>query len=133
MLGGGGFRLERADGSQILAYAVADGQKTWVFLDGTTYVVETSGRGRAAAAHDAGALASPMPATVTRIHVAVGQVVAAGDVLVTLEAMKMELPITATAPGTIKGINCRVGELVQPGVPLVEVSPCGAESAPHNT
>jgi len=40
---------------------------------------------------------------------------------VTLEAMKMELPIRATTTGTVTAINCRVGELVQPGLPLIEV------------
>jgi biotin carboxyl carrier protein len=130
-LGDGAFRVDRGDGTHVVAYAVTDGPKTWVFLDGITHVVETARRGRAAGGHDAGALAAPMPATVTRIHVAVGQAVAAGDVLVTLEAMKMELPITATARGTVAAINCRVGELVQPGVPLVELRNSEPEHDPR--
>ena len=40
--------------------------------------------------------------------------------LVVLEAMKMELAVTAPHDGRIRDITCRVGELVQPGVPLVE-------------
>jgi biotin carboxyl carrier protein len=38
-----------------------------------------------------------------------------------LEAMKMELPITAPRAGRVKSIHCREGELVQPGVPLLEL------------
>jgi biotin carboxyl carrier protein len=47
--------------------------------------------------------------------------VAPGDLLVTLEAMKMELPIRATTHGTVTTINCRVGDLVQPGIALLEL------------
>ena len=120
-LGNGVFRIERAGGTHATAYGVADGANTWVFLDGVTHVVESARRGRTGGGNDAAALAAPMPATVTRIHVAVGQQVAPGDVLLTLEAMKMELPIRAAANGTVKAINCRVGELVQPGTALIEL------------
>ena len=62
-----------------------------------------------------------MPATVVAIHVTAGQTVTAGDVLVVLEAMKMELAVTAPHDGRVRSIACRVGELVQPGVALVEL------------
>ena len=62
-----------------------------------------------------------MPATVVAITVTPGQEVAAGDLLVMLEAMKMELPISAPRGGRVKALHCREGELVQPGVPLVEM------------
>jgi biotin carboxyl carrier protein len=62
-----------------------------------------------------------MPATVVAISVTPGQKVAAGDLLVMLEAMKMELPIRAPRPGRVKSVACREGELVQPGVPLAEL------------
>ena len=67
-----------------------------------------------------------MPATVRRINVAVGDAVAAGDTLIVLEAMKMELPIRAGAAGTVTSIACREGELVQPGVALVEIEAAAA-------
>jgi acetyl/propionyl-CoA carboxylase alpha subunit len=113
--------VERPDSTHVVAFAVMDGANTWVFLDGVTYVLEPTRRGRAAAAHDTAALSAPMPATVTHIHVAPDQAVASGDLLVTLEAMKMELPIRAPGPGIVVAINCTVGELVQPGEPLVDL------------
>jgi biotin carboxyl carrier protein len=61
-----------------------------------------------------------MPATVIAVKVTPGQAVEAGDVLITLEAMKMELPIKAPRAGMVKSIACREGDLVQPGVPLLE-------------
>lgn len=62
-----------------------------------------------------------MPATVTQILVTPGQAVAQGDTVIILEAMKMELPIRAPRAGTVKAVHCHQGELVQPGVSLVEV------------
>ena len=62
-----------------------------------------------------------MPATVLAIAVQPGQRVAAGDVLLRLEAMKMELPVRAPRDATVIAVKCREGELVQPGVPLLEL------------
>jgi biotin carboxyl carrier protein len=67
------------------------------------------------------ALSAPMPATVVAITATPGQEVAPGDLLIMLEAMKMELPIRAPRAGRVKALACREGELVQPGVPLVEM------------
>ena len=63
-----------------------------------------------------------MPGTVIDIEVGLGQHVRAGDVLLTLEAMKMELPIRAPRDGVVSAIRCVPGELVQPGPPLVELA-----------
>jgi biotin carboxyl carrier protein len=126
-LGNGRFRI--FDGTrQRLAYAVGPAEARWVFLDGRVYVIDVSTGGRGGAASrrtrlhdDEMALASPMPATVAAIHVREGQPVSRGDLLVMLEAMKMELPIRAPRDGRVTVIACRIGELVQPGVRLVEI------------
>jgi biotin carboxyl carrier protein len=55
------------------------------------------------------------------INVTAGQAVKAGDVLVVLEAMKMELAVTAPHDGRVHAIACHVGELVQPGIQLIEL------------
>ena len=73
----------------------------------------------ASAATDHDALCAPMPATVSAILVERGAAVEAGDTLVRLEAMKMELAIRAPAAGRVAAVGCRVGDLVQPGRPLV--------------
>ena len=70
---------------------------------------------------DHSSLSSPMPATVAAIEVKAGDQVKAGDLLLTLEAMKMELPIRSPRAGRVKTVRCQKGDLVQPGVPLVEL------------
>jgi len=118
-LGNGRFRVAGR-----LAYAAHGRRSTWVFIDGRTYVIEPESRDasdRLHATDDQLALSSPMPATVVAINVTPGQDVAAGDLLIMLEAMKMELPIKAPRAGRVKALACRQGELVQPGVPLVEM------------
>jgi 3-methylcrotonyl-CoA carboxylase alpha subunit len=106
-----------------MAYAVRSGGATWIFLDGRVHVVGTgTSAGRSAGRRDDEfALAAPMPATVAAVHVEPGQQVTSGDVLVTLEAMKMELAIKAPRDGRVRHVACRAGDLVQPGVPLVEL------------
>ena len=105
-----------------LAWSMAAGNTRWVFLDGRVYEFEVpAGRGRARGAGHHGSLSAPMPATVRRINVKVGDRVERGDTLLILEAMKMELPVKSQSAGVIETINCQEGELVQPGVPLIEI------------
>ena len=122
-LGNGAYRLTKGTRSH-MAYAVGPADARWVFLDGRVYVVDVAPQasgGRRKRGDDQGILAAPMPATVVAIIVEPGQRVAKGDVLIMLEAMKMELPIKAPRDGSVKTIACRPGELVQPGVPLLEL------------
>jgi acetyl-CoA/propionyl-CoA carboxylase biotin carboxyl carrier protein len=104
------------------AIAVANGETRWVFMDGEVWEfdVQSPERTRKRAAHH-GTLTSPMPATVRKIAVAPGAAVKKGDTLLVLEAMKMELPVRAPSDGVVASISCREGELVQPGVALVEM------------
>ena len=105
-----------------VAWVAAAGDVRWVHLDGEVYEVEVvrSGR-RRHKARGPGSLSAPMPATVVRIEVAPGDRVRPGDTLIILDAMKMELPVRASADGLITAIHCRPGELVQPGVALVSM------------
>ena len=84
--------------------------------------------GKTSAAADLDALCAPMPATVSAILVKPGAVVDAGDTLVRLEAMKMELAIRAPSAGRVTTLGCRVGDLVQPGRPLVTLDPDRSET-----
>jgi acetyl-CoA/propionyl-CoA carboxylase biotin carboxyl carrier protein len=63
---------------------------------------------------------APMQSTVVKIAVEVGQEVNEGDLVVVLEAMKMEQPLTAHKSGTVKAIGAAVGETVPAGTMLIE-------------
>ena len=81
-----------------------------------------------AAAPAAGALAagevitSPMPGNILKINVTHGQKVNEGDVLIVLEAMKMENEISATKSGTVAQISVTKGAVVETGTPLVVIA-----------
>ncbi|WP_347756214.1 biotin carboxylase N-terminal domain-containing protein [Agrococcus sp. ProA11] len=70
-----------------------------------------------------GSIVSPMQATVVKAAVEVGDRVVAGDLLLVLEAMKMEQPISAPIDGTIAAIDAPVGKTVPSGHALVTITP----------
>jgi biotin carboxyl carrier protein len=98
------------------------GDIVWVTIAGDVFAFTvTHGAHRARETRDHDAFMPPMSATVVRIAAKVGDRVQAGDVLIALEAMKMELPIKSPRDGVVRAINCREGELVQPDQVLIEL------------
>ena len=78
----------------------------------------------AAPAGAAGAVTvkAPMPGNILDVKVKAGASVKAGDVLVILEAMKMENEIVAPQDGTVASINVAVGDSVEPGATLATLN-----------
>ncbi|MGB4324503.1 MAG: biotin carboxylase N-terminal domain-containing protein [Candidatus Nanopelagicales bacterium] len=74
-----------------------------------------------AAAASGDSVSAPMQGTIVKVEVAEGQEVQAGDLIVVLEAMKMEQPLTAHKAGTITGLNAEVGTTVPAGTSLCEI------------
>ena len=68
------------------------------------------------------AVKSPMPGNILKINVAQGQKVNEGDVLMILEAMKMENEIVATCSGTVAQIVVTKGSVVETGAPLAVIA-----------
>jgi len=66
-------------------------------------------------------LASPMQGTVVKIAVEEGQSVEAGDLIIVLEAMKMEQPLNAHKSGVIKNLKATIGETVSSGSVLCDI------------
>ncbi len=80
-----------------------------------------SGGSKAGAAASGDSLTAPMQGTIVKIAVEEGQEVAAGELVVVLEAMKMEQPINAHKAGTITGLVAEVGQTVTNGAVIAEI------------
>ena len=77
----------------------------------------------AAAASGAGeALPAPLAGNIFKVNVDVGDSVAAGDVIVILEAMKMETEVRASSDGNVASVDVKVGDIVAVGDTLITVS-----------
>lgn len=114
------------DGRQTRAYVAADGDARYVGLDGATWTLvkvdprRRAQRGRGGAGDST--LVAVMPSLVLDVLVSQGDAVEKGDVLVLLEAMKMEIRLTAPRAGRVEAVNCRAGEVVQRGQMLVTLA-----------
>ena len=120
--GNDSFAVSDANGTRHV-FAVLASDVAWVSVDNQVFEVHVSTAGRAtrSSARDHDALAPPMSATVVRIAVKPGDRVRQGDLLVALEAMKMELAIRAPRDGVVRAVRCSEGELVQPGTELITI------------
>jgi acetyl-CoA/propionyl-CoA carboxylase biotin carboxyl carrier protein len=76
---------------------------------------------KAGAAASGDSLTSPMQGTIVKVAVEDGAQVEAGDLIVVLEAMKMEQPLNAHKAGTISGLSAAVGEVVTAGATLCDI------------
>ncbi|MFJ6455185.1 acetyl/propionyl/methylcrotonyl-CoA carboxylase subunit alpha [Paenarthrobacter sp. NPDC091669] len=77
--------------------------------------------GATAAAAGGNALTSPMQGTIVKVAAAEGDEVAEGDLIVVLEAMKMEQPLTAHKAGTVRGLAATAGETVAAGAVIATI------------
>jgi biotin carboxyl carrier protein len=111
------------DGDRVeQVFAVEDRGTIWVFHDGEVHdIAGEEGVDRRRGAHAQGSLTAPMPGTVIAINVAAGDAVKRGDILILLEAMKMELPVRAPGDGRVRAVHCRPGDLVQPETSLIDL------------
>lgn len=131
------YREIRAeDGGELIALEVAgevfpvrvvrDRNQVFVWCAGRTFEIrrktrEALTRRTSATDHGPGLLA-PMPGRIRRICVPRGERVAKGDVVLVLEAMKMEHAIRAPRDGVVTRLDHREGDLVDAGAVLAEIS-----------
>ena len=93
---------------------ISEGGQTW-------QVTPYRGLGATASAAGDGAIVSPMPGRIIAVEVATGDIVAKGQKLVTLEAMKMEHSLVAPFDGTVAEFNATIGGQVSEGALLVRI------------
>jgi acetyl/propionyl-CoA carboxylase alpha subunit/acetyl-CoA carboxylase carboxyltransferase component len=101
-------------------------------VEGTSYRIEVNGVAHCVDRDDGGVVRAPSPAVVVSVAVEPGQRVAAGDLLVVLESMKMETHLKASASGTVRRVMTMPHAQVGTGTPLLQVDPEGhaRENAP---
>lgn len=98
----------------------------WVHFQGRTFVYESplqkkfgkKGAGKA----KSGEILAPMPGKVTKILKNVGDSIQAGDLVLVMEAMKMEYTLKADVGGKIEALSCQVGDQVALGKVLVKIN-----------
>ncbi|KQN85118.1 acetyl/propionyl/methylcrotonyl-CoA carboxylase subunit alpha [Arthrobacter sp. Leaf69] len=83
--------------------------------------------GGAVAAASGNALTSPMQGTIVKVAVGEGDLVTEGDLVVVLEAMKMEQPLTAHRTGIVIGLTAAAGETVSAGAVIALIEDAAAE------
>ncbi|GAA3701217.1 biotin carboxylase N-terminal domain-containing protein [Zhihengliuella alba] len=81
-----------------------------------------SARSSSAAAVSGDDLTSPMQGTIVKVAAAAGDEVAEGDLIVVLEAMKMEQPLTAHKGGVLEGLQAKVGDTVNAGAVIATIT-----------
>jgi biotin carboxyl carrier protein len=95
------------------------GAGVWVGYPGGAACVAPRLHG--AQAHDDAGIRAPMTGKVVQVRVAAGDAVKANDLLVVLEAMKMEYRLTAPQDGRVAAVLCAAGELIDSGEILVRL------------
>jgi acetyl/propionyl-CoA carboxylase alpha subunit len=120
---GPGMFVARAGERGETFHCVRDGDLVHLFWRGRAYRLEEETEARRAAHRHpgAGGLEAPMPGKVIAVKVSPGDTVNKGDELLVVEAMKMENAVRAPREGRVKSVLARVGDMVSPGVVLVEL------------
>ena len=115
------FMVRTARGEDHGRFSFAEGklfvhlrERTFVFEEAHAHGDESAGSGQHRSA---------MPGRVTAVYVAVGDHVERDTMLLVVEAMKMENGLKSEVKGTVRAVNCKAGDLVQPEDNLVQVEP----------
>jgi geranyl-CoA carboxylase alpha subunit len=108
-----------------------DGDQLWLHLQGgaRTFTAVTHA-GRGAELRGTGQAAAPMDGAVVDVRVRVGDAVRAGATLAVIEAMKLELQVTADIEGVVTAVHVQRGQQVKARQLLVEVQDAAAHAAP---
>ncbi|MFV8817078.1 sodium-extruding oxaloacetate decarboxylase subunit alpha [Haliea sp. E17] len=132
-------KAEPAAAPAPVSAAVAGSDVYTVTVNGKRYVVEVAEGGELAAVAAAAApaapaaaalpaseegeiLAAPLAGNIFKVNVAVGDVVSAGDVVIMLEAMKMETEVRAAQSGKVTAVKVKAGDAVAVGDPLIVIA-----------
>lgn len=123
----GGWVRDQDTGDISQFYCWVSAEQYWLWLDGKTYTLPNplASKGRKASSGSSaplsGEIKAPMPGTVLKILVEAGATVEANAPLIIMESMKMEMTLTAPTRGSVTGIHCTVGQLVEMNTVLAQL------------
>jgi acetyl/propionyl-CoA carboxylase alpha subunit len=113
------------DGKMKSGYILREGSNYWFHHDGRTFLIEDD-NARSAKKAQKGSnplqVVAPMPGKIIKTFAAPGKTVKAGDVVVVMEAMKMEYSLKAETTGIVRSVNCKEGDQVTQGKLLVQLT-----------
>lgn len=124
---GDGTLLLEHEGRRHRCHVARHRDQLWVGIGGHTacfHLVDPESEDSAEAGSPV--VRAPMPGKVIDVLVAVGDAVEAGQAVLRVEAMKMEVELHAQLAGTVSAVNCEAGQLVDPEDPLVELDAADA-------
>jgi 3-methylcrotonyl-CoA carboxylase alpha subunit len=112
-----------------------EGAHAHVWLEGEhhDFILDDPRTKEFSASASKGGLSTPLPGVVAAVAVTTGQAVGQGDVLMVIEAMKMEHTITAPYAGTVQAIHFVRGDRVPEGSELLELAPAAGDAAAPGT
>ena len=122
---GPGFFHLRVAGEQATIYWAVDGPQRWVSVGGEVFTLDkrtSLARGRPGEAGAENILRAPMPGQVRTVEVSAGEQVEEGQILLLLEAMKMEIRIKAPYAGQVARVAVSAGDTVTREQILLELS-----------
>lgn len=117
--------IVEVDGKPVKVLAEKLAGKLWFHMNGETRVYEpvskyASGSSSKASATP-GVIAAPMPGKIIKVSCSAGDSVTPGQVVVTMEAMKMEYSLEADIEGVVKTVNFKAGDQVTVGQEIVKI------------
>ena len=113
-----------------------DGNNWKATVEGETFIIElgdlppTSSKKRRSGKKrkKSGVVSSTIPGKIITVEVENGQKVSEGDVILILEAMKMQNEVLAPVSGTVTEVNCEAGTSIEANLPLVVIEPISQEN-----
>ena len=127
----GDKRTVTIDGQTFEVDLEPDGNSWKATVEGETFVIEVEGtpakadkkRRSTKKRKKSGVVSSSIPGKIITVEVEVGDNVSEGDVILILEAMKMQNEVAAPISGTIIEVNCEPGFTIEANLPLVVIEP----------
>ena len=121
--------LRDSAGAESRVACARDARGLWLAVRGRTWLLVPESRhaGARGAAVASDEIRAPMPGRVVSVEARPGMAAAEGDLLLTIEAMKMEFRLTAPEDGTVLEVSCAPGDRVELGQLLVRLRPAEAE------